>query len=259
MACRIGRSGRPTVRDRTGHPMPVASRTVTDQPWLGDACSLVDAFRAGTLSPTEALDASLAAIEASGLNAFSHSTSTRPAPTAAAADVSLPFGGVPMGIKELEPVDGWPYTEASLVFADRIADHDSTQVDPAPGRRRRAGRPDHGLGVRRDQLHQHQAARHHPQPVGPRAHPGRVVGRFGGRRGRRPRSPSPAAATGAGRSASRPASPACSASRRPTGASPGARARSSPRSPWWSAACPARCGTRPAGSTCATASTPATP
>ena len=33
-----------------------------------------------------------------------------------------------MGIKELEHVDGWPYTEASLVFADRMADHDSTQV-----------------------------------------------------------------------------------------------------------------------------------
>ena len=36
---------------------------------------------------------------------------------AASADVSLPFGGVPMGIKELEPVEGWPYTEAALVKA----------------------------------------------------------------------------------------------------------------------------------------------
>ena len=31
-------------------------------PWLGDACSLVEAFRAGTLSPLEALDSSIAAI-----------------------------------------------------------------------------------------------------------------------------------------------------------------------------------------------------
>jgi aspartyl-tRNA(Asn)/glutamyl-tRNA(Gln) amidotransferase subunit A len=31
-------------------------------------------------------------------------------------------------VKELESVDGWPYTEASLVFKDRTADHDSTQV-----------------------------------------------------------------------------------------------------------------------------------
>jgi aspartyl-tRNA(Asn)/glutamyl-tRNA(Gln) amidotransferase subunit A len=48
--------------------------------------------------------------------------------TAAAADISLPFGGVPLGIKELETVDGWPYTEASLLFKDRIADHDTTVV-----------------------------------------------------------------------------------------------------------------------------------
>jgi aspartyl-tRNA(Asn)/glutamyl-tRNA(Gln) amidotransferase subunit A len=101
---------------------------MSDQPWMDDACSLVDAFRAGTLSPTEALDASLAAIEASGLNAFSHLDVDAAHDAAAAADVSLPFGGVPMGIKELESVDRWPYTEASLVFADRVADHDSTQV-----------------------------------------------------------------------------------------------------------------------------------
>ena len=101
---------------------------MTDQPWLGDACSLVEAFRAGTISPTEALDASLAAIDASELNAFSHLDTDAARATAASADVSLPFGGIPMGIKELETVNGWPYTEASLVFKDRVADHDSIQV-----------------------------------------------------------------------------------------------------------------------------------
>jgi aspartyl-tRNA(Asn)/glutamyl-tRNA(Gln) amidotransferase subunit A len=35
---------------------------------------------------------------------------------------------VPLGVKELEPVAGWPYTEASLVFKDRMSDHDSTQI-----------------------------------------------------------------------------------------------------------------------------------
>jgi Asp-tRNA(Asn)/Glu-tRNA(Gln) amidotransferase A subunit family amidase len=100
---------------------------VTDQPWLQDACSLVDAFRAGTISPTEALDASLAAIDSSDLNAFSHLDTETARAAAATADVSLPFGGVPMGIKELESVKGWPYTEASLVFKDRIAEYDSTQ------------------------------------------------------------------------------------------------------------------------------------
>ena len=101
---------------------------MTDQPWLGDACSLVDAFRAGTVSPTEALDASLAAIDRSGLNAFSHLDVDAAHAAASDADVALPFGGVPMGIKELEPVGGWPYTEASLVFRDRVSGHDSTQV-----------------------------------------------------------------------------------------------------------------------------------
>ncbi len=98
------------------------------EPWTDDACALVDAFRAKTLSPTEALEASLAAIEASDLNAVCHLDVEAARAQASSADVSLPFGGVPMGIKELESVAGWPYTEASLVFADRQADHDSTQV-----------------------------------------------------------------------------------------------------------------------------------
>jgi Asp-tRNA(Asn)/Glu-tRNA(Gln) amidotransferase A subunit family amidase len=108
--------------------LPLASVPVTDQPWLEDACSLVDAFRDGTISPLEALDASLSAIEASELNAFSHLDIETARSAAASADISLPFGGVPIGVKELESVDGWPSTEASLVFKDRTADHDSTQV-----------------------------------------------------------------------------------------------------------------------------------
>jgi len=98
------------------------------EPWLEDACALVDAFRAGTLSPTEALEASLDAIAASDLNAVSHLDAEAARAQAASADVSLPFGGVPIGVKELEPVDGWPYSEASLVFADRVASFDSTHV-----------------------------------------------------------------------------------------------------------------------------------
>jgi aspartyl-tRNA(Asn)/glutamyl-tRNA(Gln) amidotransferase subunit A len=101
---------------------------MTDQPWQGDACSLVDAFRSGTVSPPEALEASLAAIDASGLNTFTHLDAEAARATAAAADVSLPFGGVPIGIKELEEVAGWPYTEASMVFKDRVGEHDTTQV-----------------------------------------------------------------------------------------------------------------------------------
>ena len=99
-----------------------------DQPWPGDACSLVDAFRSGSITPVEALEATLTAIDGSELNAFTHLDPDAARETAARADVTLPFGGVPVGVKELEAVAGWPYTEASLVYKDRIADHDATQV-----------------------------------------------------------------------------------------------------------------------------------
>jgi aspartyl-tRNA(Asn)/glutamyl-tRNA(Gln) amidotransferase subunit A len=88
----------------------------------------VDAFRAGTISPTEALEGSLAAVEASQLNAVCYVDEERARETAASADVSLPFGGVPMGVKELDPVKGWPLTEASLIFKDRISDYDGTMT-----------------------------------------------------------------------------------------------------------------------------------
>lgn len=97
-------------------------------PWSGDACSLVDAFRAGELSPLEALDDCIGAIAKSPLNAFSFTDFERAREAAARADVSRPFGGVPFGIKELEKVAGWPYTQASVIFKDRVAGHDDTSV-----------------------------------------------------------------------------------------------------------------------------------
>ena len=99
------------------------------EPWSGDASSLVDAFRAGERSPVEELDATLAAIEATDLNCFSFLDPERAYEAARAADVSQPFGGVPAGIKELESVAGWPETEASLVFRDRVATRTSTVVE----------------------------------------------------------------------------------------------------------------------------------
>jgi aspartyl-tRNA(Asn)/glutamyl-tRNA(Gln) amidotransferase subunit A len=98
-------------------------------PWLDDACSLVEAFQAKELSPLEALDACIEAMEQSPLNAFSHTDLERAREAAGSADVSLPFGGVPWGVKELERVKGWPYTEASMLFKDRISDHDATSVE----------------------------------------------------------------------------------------------------------------------------------
>jgi aspartyl-tRNA(Asn)/glutamyl-tRNA(Gln) amidotransferase subunit A len=98
---------------------------MADMPWQGDACSLVDAFRSGERSPVEELDATLAAIDGSDLNAFCFVEADRAREAARRADTSLPFGGVPTAIKQLEPVEGWPFTEASLAFADRVADFSS--------------------------------------------------------------------------------------------------------------------------------------
>jgi Asp-tRNA(Asn)/Glu-tRNA(Gln) amidotransferase A subunit family amidase len=108
-------------------PVPMPAPWLADL-WLRDACSLVDAFRSGALTPTEALDACLDAIDASTLNAFTHLDVEAARARAATADIHLPFGGVPIAVKELTPVAGWPYTEASIVFADRIAERDATMV-----------------------------------------------------------------------------------------------------------------------------------
>jgi Asp-tRNA(Asn)/Glu-tRNA(Gln) amidotransferase A subunit family amidase len=101
---------------------------MTDTPWQGDACSLVDAFKSGERNPEDELELVLAAVERSALDALCHLDTERARAAAAEADVSLPFGGVPIGVKELDPVEGWPQADGSLVFADRVADHTTTMV-----------------------------------------------------------------------------------------------------------------------------------
>jgi Asp-tRNA(Asn)/Glu-tRNA(Gln) amidotransferase A subunit family amidase len=101
---------------------------MADAPWSGDSVSLVDAFRRGERSPVEELDATLAAIERSDINAFSFLDPDGARKAAANADVTQPFGGVPIGVKELDDVAGWPATEASLTLRDEVATHDSTKV-----------------------------------------------------------------------------------------------------------------------------------
>ena len=103
-------------------------QAMTDAPWQGDACSLVDAFRSGERTPEEEVELVLAAIERSTLQALCHLDAEGARAAAAEAEVSQPLGGVPIGVKELEPVEGWPQAEGSLVFADRVADHTTTMV-----------------------------------------------------------------------------------------------------------------------------------
>lgn len=100
-----------------------------DTPWLGDTCSLVDAFRSGERNPAEELEASLEAISNSDLNAFSFVDGEAARSKALRADTSLPLGGVPVGVKELDYVSGWPNTQGSLVFKDRISTFTSTMVE----------------------------------------------------------------------------------------------------------------------------------
>ncbi len=99
-----------------------------DTPWQGDTISLVEAFRSGERSPVEELQATYAAIDASGLNSVSHVDPERALEVAEGADVSAPFGGVPLGVKELDAVAGWPDTHASVALADHVADASDTKI-----------------------------------------------------------------------------------------------------------------------------------
>ncbi len=101
---------------------------MAETPWQGDACSLVEEFRHGRRSPLEELQATFAAIEMSTLNAFCFLPREQAERDAAAADVSKPFGGVPIGVKELTQVSGWPDTHASVPFRDDIAAFTSVMV-----------------------------------------------------------------------------------------------------------------------------------
>ncbi len=99
-----------------------------ESPWLGDACSLVESYRAKKIRPYDVLLATIEAIKHSSLNAFCYIDEERALSAASRADPSLPFGGVPIGIKELEPVKGWPFTQASLLLAEQVATYTATMV-----------------------------------------------------------------------------------------------------------------------------------
>ena len=69
---------------------------MADAPWAGDACSLVEEFRAGRRTPIDEMKATLAAVEKSALNAVSFIDYDHALRHAAIADVTRPFGGVPL-------------------------------------------------------------------------------------------------------------------------------------------------------------------
>ena len=100
-----------------------------ETPWQGDACSLVEEFRSGRRLPSEELEATYAALETSSLNAFCYLPREQAERAARNADVTKPFGGVPIGVKELDQVIGWPDTHASVPLRDQVADYTSVMVE----------------------------------------------------------------------------------------------------------------------------------
>jgi len=97
--------------------------------WQGDAVGLVEAFRSGDHTPVAELDAAYVAIDASDLNAVCFTDRETAYAQAEHADVRLPFGGVPLGVKSLTQVASWPDDHASVPLRDQVAAHTATMVD----------------------------------------------------------------------------------------------------------------------------------
>jgi aspartyl-tRNA(Asn)/glutamyl-tRNA(Gln) amidotransferase subunit A len=102
-----------------------------------DAWELADAVRAGELSARTLLEHYLERIDRLDptLNAICHRDVDGARATAAAIDDRVaagedpgPLAGLPFGVKELMPVAGWPYSEASLLYAERVAAYDAHEV-----------------------------------------------------------------------------------------------------------------------------------
>jgi aspartyl-tRNA(Asn)/glutamyl-tRNA(Gln) amidotransferase subunit A len=102
---------------------------MSNETWQGDAVGLVEAFRSGERSPSDELEAVFSAIDASDLNAICFTDRESARKAAADADVSKPFGGVPIGVKSLNAVAGWPYDHASVPFKDDRSAVTTTNVE----------------------------------------------------------------------------------------------------------------------------------
>ena len=145
-----------------GTPETVAIPQVYDRSmveiWERDAYELADGVRRGEHSAQELLDVFLARIERFDpeLNAFCFLDEDAARSRAAEIDAEVARGedpgawaGVPMGVKELVAVAGWPDTHASLLYKDQVATADDTEPARLQAGRRGAGRPYDVTRVRR--------------------------------------------------------------------------------------------------------------
>lgn len=110
---------------------------MTTETWQADAWEIADAIRSGERSAVETLDHHLERIDRlePALNALCFRDDDAARARAAEIDAQVadgedpgPFAGVPMGVKELAQVEGWPDTAASVPHADDIADFDCAEV-----------------------------------------------------------------------------------------------------------------------------------
>lgn len=101
------------------------------------ARTIAEEVRAGRLRAREVLDAALDRIERfdHDIRAFVHLDPDRARTVADAVDAAVaagddpgPLAGVPLGIKELEEVEGWPDTRASTARRDRVGTTTSTMT-----------------------------------------------------------------------------------------------------------------------------------
>ncbi|MCX6473373.1 amidase, partial [Rhodococcus sp. (in: high G+C Gram-positive bacteria)] len=103
-----------------------------------DVTEMLERYRDKSLSPVEVLESTIERIEALNptLNAVGHTffdaaraqAKSVERHYARGSDVSLPLAGVPVVVKEDEPVQGQPWTQGSKVYEDLIATHTSTFV-----------------------------------------------------------------------------------------------------------------------------------
>ncbi len=91
---------------------------------------LQEGFRAGTFSPVEAIkafEARIAGVDPT-VNAFLSRNFENALAAAESADVSLPLGGIPIGIKDVINVKGDPCTCASKILQGYTAPYDATVI-----------------------------------------------------------------------------------------------------------------------------------
>ena len=105
--------------------------------WQRDAWEIADDIRGGRLSARETVEVFLARADRIDpeLNALWWRDDDAARAGADAIDVAVASGadpgrlaGVPIGVKELAEVAGWPDTKASVPYANRIAGFDCTEV-----------------------------------------------------------------------------------------------------------------------------------